>query len=180
MALSKIQTQQFLSIMVEKAKPYIQDAKNYWIRLSEREQLIVKVGVIGLILMFLFIFVSSMLNLEQGLKDSIQTKNIDLANAKILNLEMQDLSSITANEFTEVSVDKVRGDITQLFSVKDPDVAINDDMLIINLSNVKFKRVVLFLDQMRKSYGEFPDKLKIYRTGQAGLVNFYATFHVEK
>ena len=165
---------------LEKAKPYLRDGQNYWIKLSEREQWIVKAGGVGLVLMFLFLIMNSMFGLEGSLKNSIRNDSIDLANAKILNLKMQDLSSITANEFTSVSSEKIKGDVTQLFAVKDPDVVLNDDTLIITISGTKFDLVMLFLDQLRQSYGIYPDKMKIYRGAQSGLVDFYATFHVEK
>lgn len=171
---------QILDIVLEKSKPYIRDAKNYWIKLSEREQWIVKGGGAALVLMFLFLIASSMFGLEGALKNSIRKNSVDLANAKILNLKMQDLSSITANEFTSVSSEKIKGDVTQLFAIKSPDVVLNDDTLIITISGTKFDLVMLFLDQLRKSYGIFPDKMKIYRGSQSGLVDFYATFHVEK
>lgn len=171
---------QFLELVLEKSKPYIRDGKNYWIKLSEREQFIVKAGGVALALMFLFLIASSMFGLEGSLKNSIRTNSIDLANARILNLKMQDLSSITANEFTSVSSEKIKGDITQLFAIKSPDAVLNDDTLIITISGAKFDLVMLFLDQLRQSYGIFPDKMKIYRGTQSGLVDFYATFHVEK
>lgn len=171
---------QVLNVAMERIQPYLKDAKNYWVQLSEREQLIVKVGAVSLGLMFLFLLTSSMFSLEGNLKESIRTNSIDLNNGKMLNLKMQDLSTITANEFTGVTAEKVKGDITQLFVVKEPDVALNDNTLIINIPGVKFDLVLLFLDQMRKSYGVFPDKLKIYRSSQSGMVDFYATFNVEK
>lgn len=181
MALSLNQTKkQLVSLAIEKVLPYLKVIKDYWLKLSEREQLIVKFGAVSLGLMFLFLIASSMFRLEDNLKESIRINSTNLGNAKILNLQVQDLSTMTANEFTSVTAEKIKDDITQLFSVKAPDVAINDNTLIINIPGVKFDLVMLFLDQMRKSYGIFPDKLKIYRANQSGLVDFYVTFNVER
>jgi type II secretory pathway component PulM len=177
--LDKLKWQK-LNPIVERLEPYLKELKDYWRSLSEREQFIVKVGVISLGLMFLFLIASSMFNLENSLKESIKINGTNLSNAKMLNLQQQDLATITANEFTGVTSEKVKGDITQLFTLKTPDVALNDNTLIINLPGVKFDLVMLFLDQMRKSYGIFPDKLKIYRSNQSGMVDFYATFNIEK
>lgn len=181
MALNLNQTKkQLISLVIEKVLPYLKDAKDYWLKLSEREQLIVKFGGISLGLMFLFLIASQMFSLEDNLQESIRINSTNLGNAKILNLQIQDLSTITANEFTSVTAEKIKDDITQLFSIKTPDVALNDNTLIINIPGVRFDLVMLFLDQMRKSYGIFPDKLKIYRANQSGLVDFYVTFDIEK
>jgi type II secretory pathway component PulM len=178
--LNKLKNSQVLENILEKIKPHLKSAEIYWKNLAEREQQIVKIGGVSLVLMFVFLIVNSMMHMETNLKSTIRTDSINLANARILKIKMQDLSSITSNEFTSVSAEKVRGDITQLFEIKEPDVALNDNVLIINIPNVKFDLVMLFLDQLRKSYGIFPNKLKIYRANQSSFVNLYATFNIEE
>lgn len=169
----------FVSFVESRVVPYLLQARDYWLQLTDREKFIIKFGGIILGASLAFVVASWMYNLEDSLKTQIAQNSVDLANAKILKLKMQNLDTITANDYTPISIDKIRAEVTGLFKIKDPDVRLDGENLIITLDNVKFDLTMLFLEQMRNSYGVFPDKLRIYRAASPGLVDFYVVFQVE-
>lgn len=158
----------------ERSKPLIE----YWLRLSSREQnLLMGAGII-IVATLIFSILSSVVALEQNLRQEyVQSQQYRL-DAETMAKQYKNLNSITSNDFSSVNGDKIKGDVSQALNVKNADVLISNNTLTINVANAKFGDVILLLDQLRKSYGLFPDKLKITRLSQSGFVAFTASFTV--
>lgn len=159
--------------------PLINKARAMWLRLSQRDQHILILGSILVGFMFLFLVIGSAIDLQNDLHNNLIKTEQQVAYTKTLTTRLKDLSQITANEFSTPTADKIKGDITQLFDVKNPDVALVDKTLTISIPSARFERVMLFLDQLRKSYGIFPSELQLTRISPSGYVSFHATFNIE-
>ena len=154
----------------------MQPLREYWKRLSEREQQILALGGVFLVLMFLFSIISMGLDFKDGLKQkSMQLERYQI-DAQIFAKQYKNVSQINPNDFSSVNTERVKNDAIGILEVKNPDVILADNTLTIKVDNTKFESVVAFLDQLRKSYGLFPAKLKITRLAQSGYVSFSATF----
>ncbi|MFN8770238.1 MAG: type II secretion system protein GspM [Neisseriaceae bacterium] len=166
---------EFIKQLQERAKPFIER----WVRLTQREKqlLIILSGVI--VAFILFSIISAAINIDTQLNkryDILQAYKLD---AQSIQNELKILSKTTANEFSTVSLTRVQGDVTQALGVTNPDVILQDNILTIKADNVSFESVILLLEQLRKSYGVFPTKLKITQS-RSGYVNFNATFFVSQ
>ncbi|MCE2705830.1 MAG: hypothetical protein LW807_01985 [Proteobacteria bacterium] len=150
-----------------------------WLQLSIREKQL----VIALLSAFGIFILVSIVGSAIDITDRMYNKNIILQtyqlDSQVLNREFKELSQTTANEFSEVSVARIKGDVTQALSVKEPDVTLQDNMLILKGDNILFESVILLLEQLRKSYGIFPTKLKMTQS-RSGYINFNATFLVNQ
>jgi type II secretory pathway component PulM len=90
------------------------------------------------------------------------------------------VNQVEANSFTQVSSDQIKGDITQVLQIKDPDILIQSGQMTVNVPNAQFSQVMILLDQFRKSYAIFPSQVTITRQSQSGYVAFNATFWVKQ
>lgn len=152
----------------------------YWSRLNDRErQLLAALGIALGIALLLYV-----IGIGNGISDSLVAKSRQIEQYRLDSSAMasqyKSLIGLSASEFSDVSGDRIRGDVTHLLEVSDPDVSLQDGLLVINANNIRFDAAMFFLDQVRKSYGLFPSKLKITRLLQAGTINFSATFKVEQ
>lgn len=177
--MKKIDTKAYLERyrpQLDKAMQKLKPLREYWIRQSQRDQqiLIILGAAVGLMLILLVI--TSAVGFKNGLKEEYTGVAQQRIDAQIVAKQYKDLSQITPNDFSTVNSEKVKGDATQILGVKDADVILADNTLSIKATNVKFESVMLFLDQLRKSYGLFPEKLKITRLSQSGYVAFSTSF----
>lgn len=165
-----------LADLHEQAKPLI----TKWGKLTPREKglLVTLVGVCAL-----FILVS-IIGSFIGIAGSISKQHTTLQSyqmeAKGLNYEYQQLSKMVPNQFTDVTKTKIAQDMTQILGVKDPNITITNGELTVKADSASFESVALFLEQLRKSYGLFPEKLIVTRLAtSSGYVSLNATFVVE-
>lgn len=161
--------------IIQRSKPLV----DRWIRLTVREKQLVG----GLLAIFGIFILSSIIGSAINLSSQLNNKYILLQayklDAQSIQKEFKELSNITANEFNSVSIERIKGDTTQALSVVNPDITLQDNILIIKADNVLFESVILLLEQLRKSYGIFPSKLKVTQS-RSGYVNFSATFSVSQ
>lgn len=162
---------------LDKAMQRLQPLKDYWFRMPKRDQQVLMIVGVVVGIMLIILIISSAIGFKNDLKadyTSIAQQRID---AQIIAKQYKDLSQITPNDFSNVNSDRVKGDAIQVLGTKDAEVIFADNNLTIKASNVKFESVMLFLDQLRKSYGLFPNKLKITRLAQPGFVAFTTSFN---
>jgi type II secretory pathway component PulM len=154
----------------------LQPVLAYYTRLSERERHLLMIGGALIGLMLAFSLISSAINLQTSLQEQyLKTEQYRL-DAKVMAKQYKGLSQITNNEFSQVSRDRIKGDMKEVLDISDPQVILADDNLKIDVPNASFESVMLFLDQLRKSYGLFPTTLNITRLTQSGYVAISATF----
>lgn len=166
---------------IEKLQKQLKPLKDYWLGMSQRDQQVLMVvgSVVGLMLIMLII--SSGIGFKNSLKDDYTLMAQQRIDAQIIAKQYKELSNITPNDFSSVNSDRIKGDALQVMGIKDAEVLFADNNLTIKVTSTKFDSVMLFLDQLRKSYGLFPNKLKITRLAQSGYVTFSASFnHVEQ
>ena len=150
-----------------------------WIQFSTREKqlLIVSFVVIGI-----FIFIS-IIDASVGFLHNINQRYIVLQNstsvAQALKVEYKTLLTINNNEFNTVDLAKIQGDVKNALNIDNSEITFQDNMLIIVAKNVSLQATILLLEQLRKSYGIFPDKVKFIKTSPS-YVNLNATFTVSK
>ena len=151
--------------------------RDYWLRLSQRDQqVLIIVGAI-VVLMMIILVISSAISFKNSLKADYTMLSARRMDSQLIAKQYKDLSQITPNDFSSVNSDRIKGDAQQILDTKDSEIIFADNTLSIKAANVKFESLMLFLDQLRKSYGLFPAKLKITRLGSAGYVAFNATFN---
>lgn len=162
--------------MTERLKPL----KAYWITLSSREQKLLMSGGIVLVVVIAFMGITSAIELQSDLQKQYLKNAQYHFNAEVMSKEYRDLISITSNDFSSVNSEKIKGDVNNALGNVTFDVILSDNTLIINVAEAPFENSLLLLDQLRRSYGLFPIKLKMTRLSKSGFVAFSASFNVEK
>ena len=154
----------------------LQPVREYWKRLTERDQQILLLGGMVLALLLIFSVISAAIDYRQQVKGSYLQLERYRIDAQLIASNYKELANLTPNDFSSVNTDRIKGDSSQIMEVTDADVVLADNTLTVKANNVKFEAAMNFLDQLRKSYGLFPEKLKITRLSQSGYVAFSATF----
>lgn len=161
--------------VIQRSKPLV----DRWVKLTVREKQLVG-GLLAVFSIFILSsIISSAINLSTQLSNKYVLFQAYKLDAQSIQKEFKELSNITANEFNSVSTERIKGDATQALGVVNSDITLQDNVLIIKADNVLFESVVLLLEQLRKSYGIFPSKLKVTQS-RSGYVNFSATFSVSQ
>jgi type II secretory pathway component PulM len=185
--LTKITTKAFTAI---KTSPRLQPVfyaikekiplvQEFWAKLTEREKLLVGVMGAGVVTFILVSCLSAAITLVGNLQLTATELKADNIQARSMSKIYNSLLKISGNEFSQVKLSRVKEDITQILNNKNPDAIMQDNILTIKVDNVIFESSILFVDQMRKSYGLFPETLVIMTAFNPGYVNFKATFRVE-
>jgi type II secretory pathway component PulM len=151
--------------------------KDYWLRLSGRDQQVLMIAGSIIALMFVVLIISSAIGIKNSLKINYTTIAEQRIDAQIIAQQYKDLSQTTPNDFSSVNSDRIKGDATQILDVKDAEIIFSDNTLSVKVGNAKFEKVMQFLDQLRKSYGLFPNTLTITRLSQPGYVALNVSFN---
>ena len=155
---------------------YLTPLKDYWLRLSQRDQqVLIVVGVISG-LMLIALAINSAIDFKNQWQEEHLIVAQQRADAQFISKQFKDISQITPNDFSDVKSDRIKGDAKQVLEIDNTEVILADNNLTIKANNVKFEAVMQFLEQLRNSYGLFPDKLKITRVSQSGYVEFSVNF----
>ena len=157
----------------------IQPLMGRWIRFTPREKQLVFAVILAGGIFILLSIVSSVMDITDKVNRNYTLMQDYKLSSTILNQEYKELSLTTANTFSTVSLARIQDDVSQALEVKTPDVSIQDTTLTIKADNVLFNSVVLFLEQLRKSYGIFPNKLTMTQS-RSGYITFKATFLVSQ
>ena len=161
-------------------QPQLKSLSGYWNRLSDREKQLLMAASAAMVLFFSASILSSTLSLQDRLSTDFTETQKDYLKTNILYKQYTEVSQISANEFSKTSQDRIRGDAVQVLATSEPDVTIVGDKLTVNVDSAKFMSIMMFLDQLRNSYGLFPAKLKITRLSQSGYASLNASFIVEQ
>ena len=173
-----------ISKYIDKYRPQInalllrlKPIKDYWLRLSGRDQQVLMIVGALIAMMLIGLLISSAISFNNSLKADYAMLSAQRMDSQLIAKQYKDLSQITPNDFSSVNSDRIKGDAQQILDSKDSEIIFADNTLSVGATNVKFESLMLFLDQLRKSYGLFPAKLKITRLGSSGYVAFNATFN---
>ena len=164
----------------QELKVKLKPAIDYFKHLTPREQQILGIGGILLGIMLVFLIVNWAIDFQKNLQKDYEYMQTYWLDSEELIKEYKEIVKLTPNEFSKVKLEQIKGDVALALSVKEPDVTLNENKLNINVPNAPFAGVMILLNQFRKSYGIFPDKLKITRLSNSGYVSFSASFTVEQ
>ncbi|MDQ5920945.1 MAG: hypothetical protein QG673_1001 [Pseudomonadota bacterium] len=154
---------------------YLEPVKAYWDRQTQRDQQIL-IGVAAITGVMLVILIISMaVGFKNNLKSDYTLMAEQRIDAQIIAKQYKDLLHTTPNDFSSVNSDRIKGDAKQIMQ-GEAEVIFADNTLTVKQQNVKFDLAVQFLDQLRRSYGLFPDRLRITRAAQAGYVTLSVSF----
>jgi len=163
--------------LIVELKVRLKPVENYYLSKTERERQILIVGGACLLLAIVYLMISSIVGIGSDVESSYNTIQSYRADANDLIKRYKYISKLSPNEFSTVNVDRIKGDISQALDVKTPDVQIIDSTLTVKVSKAKFSNVMELFNQLRKSYGIYPDKLKITRLSDSGFVAFNVSFY---
>lgn len=172
--------QKHLDKIINLLEPKIQLLKDKWQQLQPREQQLVGVMGVFIVVVIFYSLVSGLISLKNNVAEDVNGLSKFTAYSKQAAAAYKNVSQVDANSFTEVSTDKIKGDITQVLQVENPDILIQGGQLTVNVPNAQFSQVMILMDQFRKSYAIFPSQVSIIRQAQSGYVSFNATFWVKQ
>jgi type II secretory pathway component PulM len=175
----KLQIRERSKLVHKKIEPYLDLATQKWQSLQPREQHLVAI-LGGAVLIFA---VSSLLTGVIKYKENLQREVNSLAQFTLYAHDSaftyKAINKIQANSFNQVNLDQAKGDVSQIFQLKNPDILIQDGQMTISLPNVDFNEVMLLLEQFRRSYALFPSQIYLTRGARSGFVALHATFGVQ-
>lgn len=133
----------------------------YWKNLNERERKLISLAGILLSLIITFFIISGLIAWKNNLIIEFNNKQKYLLEADLIYKQYKDVIQTSSNEFSSVKTEQIKSDITNLLDNKTSNITLENDNLFINVDSAKFDSIMLLLDQFRKTYGIFPDTLKI-------------------
>ena len=168
---------------LEKYRPQIdalilrlQPLKEYWLKLSGRDQqILIGAGTI-IALMFIFLIISSATQFSTNLQNQHTILIEQKIDSEIIANQYKDLSETTPNDFSTVNSDRIKGDATQILDIQDAEIILSDNNLNITAKKAQFEKIMQFLEQLRKNYGLFPSTLTITRGSEPGYASFNVGF----
>jgi hypothetical protein len=160
--------------ILNKIQPIVQK----WRGLSQREKNMINILTITFLVYIVVNICFSIINFSQN----IEIKNANLYKmlnkVNYLQKEYDNISAFNPNKFSEISITKVKDDMTQVLDIKEPNVVLEDNLLIIKGERVPFERIIQLLGQFRNTYGIFPTKLMIIKV-EPNIINFDISFMVK-
>ncbi len=153
--------------------------KVYYFNLTKREQILVGIMLSFVLTLLLMLVVNNFSNLMIRAQQEhmiLQSQKFEASN---INKNYKNLLNLSANEFNIIKIDKIKEDITQILKINNPDIAKQDDLLTIKLNNITFESALLFLDQLRKSYGLFPTSMSMINLPSPSYINFTVNFRID-
>ncbi len=169
---------------IEKIKqqfePKIKLAVNKWNQLQVREQQLLMVMTTFLALTIIYLGAVNLISFQNNLKTEVDDLNQLNVYVKQSANNYKQLSKIQSNTFTQVDLEKIKGDVSQVLQIKSPDILIQDGQMTINVPSVEFNQVITLLEQFRRSYDLFPDQINIVRLPKSGYISFNAVFWVKQ
>ena len=172
--------QKHLDRFIEIFEPKLQLLKDKWQQLQPREQQLVGAMAVFIVVVVFYGLVSGLISLKNNVANDVNGLSRFTAYSKQAATAYKGVSQVDANSFNDVSIDKIKGDITQVLQVENPDILIQGGQLTVNVPNAQFSQVMVLMDQFRKSYAIFPSQVSIIRQAQSGYISFNATFWVKQ
>ncbi|HMT02853.1 MAG TPA: type II secretion system protein GspM [Burkholderiales bacterium] len=140
---------------------YLNPVIIYWKNLNERERKLISLAGILLSFIITFFIISGLITWKNNLIMEFTNKQKYLLEADFIYKQYKDVIQTSNNEFSTVKTEQIRNDITNLLDNKNANITLENNSLFINVDNARFDSIMLLLDQFRKTYGIFPDTLKI-------------------
>ncbi len=156
--------------MYAELKKRLEPLKEYWLRLSQRDQQILTVVFILSVIVLIYTLFNSALMYRNKLIAEVEQSKLQYEESINIIRDYKRFNRTIPNDFSTPNTDVIKTDAEQILAEKDVEVTLIDSVLNIKSNNVEFDNVISFLEQLRKSYGLFPIKLKITRLPVSGFV----------
>ena len=164
----------------DKVAPYWVLVVAKWRTLQLREQqLVLGLGVF-LLLTLIYMGASGLMAYQRDITKGLANLNSLTLYAKQAATTYNQVTKVDANSFNQVNLEQVKGDVSQVLQIKDPDILIQEGQMTIDVPNAEFSQVMALLDQLRRSYAIFPTQVTLTRQSRVGFVSFNATFVVKQ
>ncbi len=150
----------------------------YYQHLNEREKQIVFFGGIIAILFVFYLLITGAYSFQSRLEKEYMVIQTYRADVEYLSKLYKDINSITPNEFSPVTADAIKGDLASISPDNAPNIEQIGDTIAITISQAKFSDVMDAINQLRKSYGIFPEKVKMVRLSESGYISCRILFKV--
>lgn len=160
--------------------PKIKLIKSKWEQLLPRERLLLVGLSIFVGLALVYVMIGGLVKFRNNLDIEVNNlKRFSLYSTQAAQTYKQ-LSKVEVNKVNMPNVDQIKSDVKQVLDVDNPNVLLQDSQLSINVPNVPFNKVMMLLDQFRRSYGMYPSQINIIRQSQDGYVSLNAMFWVNQ
>lgn len=169
----KIIRQQLRKLSVQ-LKPYLVQAENKFRALSYREKVIIIIGLVIIMLYLLFSGVSIIVKYRYNLQNKVNNLNSISASVDQIANRYKLLKNIHPNATNKIDINNLKQEVKTSLQTDRVDIDVQDNQIIISSSMVAFEKVVLLLEQLKKSYNVFPEKASFVKT-KSGMVTFSFT-----
>lgn len=176
----KIKLKQLSNSIIVKIDPQVKQLQKRWDQLVPRERYLLVLMTICLIITLLYFVISGMIGYQKKLAIEVTDLNKMVLYSEQAKYQVKKLSKAEINKFNQVTTEQIKSDITQVVQIESPVILLQDEQLTIDLPNAKFALVATLFDQLRRSYGIYPDQVNIVKQSQSGYVNVNAIFWVSK
>ena len=88
--------------------------------------------------------------------------------------QYKNLKNIQPNNTNKIDINNLKQEIKTALQVTSVDVDVQDSQITISGSMVSFEKVILLLEQLKKSYNVFPEQASFVKA-KSGMVSFSFT-----
>lgn len=170
--------QQQTTALVTKVKPVYDNLENRFKMLSYREKIIVAAMGILIVCYLIFVSISSIITYRNNLQNTVNNLNTISVSVDQIANRYKSLKNIQPNTTNKIELNNLKQEIKTALQVNNVDVDVQDNQITISGSMVSFEKVILLMEQLKKSYNVFPDKASFVKA-KSGMVSFSFTIWMQ-
>lgn len=170
--------QQQTTVLVTKVKPVYDNLENRFKILSYREKIIVASMGILIVCYIIFVSISSIIKYRNNLQNTVNNLNTISVSVDQIANRYKSLKNIQPNTTNKIELNNLKQEIKTALQVNNVDVDVQDNQITISGSLVSFEKVILLMEQLKKSYNVFPDKASFVKA-KSGMVSFSFTIWMQ-
>lgn len=170
--------QQKTTVLVNKVKPVYDNLENRFKMLSYREKIIVAGMGILIVCYLIFVSISSIITYRNNLQNTVNNLNTISVSVDQIANRYKSLKNIQPNTTNKIELNNLKQEIKTALQVNNVDVDVQDNQITISGSMVSFEKVILLMEQLKKSYNVFPDKASFVKA-KSGMISFSFTIWMQ-
>jgi type II secretory pathway component PulM len=166
--------QQYTNNAISKLKPYYEKAEYRFKALTYREKVIVIALAVFTALYIVFISINAIIKYRYSLQNQVNNLKVLSVSVDQIANEYKVLKNVQPNSTNKIDINNLKQEIKTELQVNTVDVDVQENQIIISGSMVSFEKVILLLEQLKKSYNVFPEKANFVKA-KSGMVSFSFT-----
>jgi type II secretory pathway component PulM len=166
--------QQQINVTLGKIKPYYEKAEYKFKALSYREKIIVVSMAIFIALYIVLTSIHAIVKYRYSLQNQVNNLKVISVSVDQIANKYKVLKNVQPNSTNKIDINNLKQEIKTALQVNSVDVDVQDNQIIISGSMVSFEKVILLLEQLKKSYNVFPEKASFIKA-KSGMVSFSFT-----